>query len=99
MQDISSSISSSVTSTTCTTLGMACNSLSNKIFLKRIQVLRMHGMQCFNCTRTTYDVYDYTSGDETADTKNAVAPELIRICPNQPCNPSILSPSCIIKAS
>ena len=33
------------------------------------------------------------------NTKTAVAPELIRICPNQPCNPSILSPSCIIKAS
>ena len=54
-------------------------------------------MQCFNCTRPTYDVYDYTSGDETTNTKTAVAPELIRICPNKPCNPSILSPSCIIK--
>ena len=30
------------------------------------------------------------------NTKTAVAPELIRICPNQPCNPSVLSPSCII---
>ena len=57
---------------------MACNLLSNKIFLKRIRVLR-HGM------RPTYDVYDYTSGDETTNTKTAVAPELIRICPNQPC--------------
>ena len=33
------------------------------------------------------------------NTKTAVAPELIRICPNQPCNPSVLLPSCIIKAS
>ena len=33
------------------------------------------------------------------NTKTAVAPELIRICPNQPCNPSVLTPSCIIKAS
>ena len=64
MQAISLSISFSVTSTTHATLGMACNSLSNKIFLKRIRVLR-HGMQCFNCTRPTYDVNDYTSGDET----------------------------------
>ena len=98
MQAISSSISFSVTSTTRATLGMACNSLSNKIFLKRIRAL-CHGMQCFNCTRPTYDVYDYTTGDETANTKTAGAPELIRICPNQPCNSSILSPSCIIKAS
>ena len=30
------------------------------------------------------------------NTEIAVAPELIRICPNQPCNPSV---SCIIKAS
>ena len=33
------------------------------------------------------------------NTKTAVAPELIRICPNQPCNPSVLSLSCIINAS
>ena len=33
------------------------------------------------------------------NTKTTVAPELIRICPNQPCNPSVLSPSYIMKAS
>ena len=33
------------------------------------------------------------------NTKTAVAPELIGICPNQPCNPSVLSLSCIINAS
>ena len=80
MQAISSSISFSVTSTTHTMLGMACNSLSNKIFFKRMRVLH-HGMQCFDCMRTTYNVYDYTSGDQTTNTKTAVAPELIRICP------------------
>ena len=31
--------------------------------------------------------------------KTAVAPELIGICPNQQCNPSVLSLSCIINAS
>ena len=33
------------------------------------------------------------------NTKTGIAPELIEICPNQPCNPSVLSPSCIINAS
>ena len=84
---------SSVTSTTHATLSMACNSLS---FFKEY-VYKRPGMQCFNRTCPTYDIYDCTSGDET--TKNTVASEVIRICPNQPCNPSVLSPSCIIKAS
>ena len=69
-----------------------------KAFFKEC-VYMHHGMQCFNCTHPTYDVYDYTSGDKPANIKTAVAPELIRICPNQPCNPSVLSPSYIIKAS
>ena len=33
------------------------------------------------------------------NTTTAVAPELIGICPNQPCNPSVLSLSYIINAS
>ena len=32
-------------------------------------------------------------------TKTAVVPELIGICPNRPCNPSVLSLSYIINAS
>ena len=56
-------------------------------------------MQWFKHMRPTYDVYDCTSGDKTTNTKTAVAPELIGICPNQPCNPSVLSLSCIINAS
>ena len=33
------------------------------------------------------------------NTKTTVAPELIGTCPNQPCNPSVLSLSCIINVS
>ena len=58
-----------------------------------------HGMQWFKHTHPTYGVYDYTSRDKTTNTNTAVAPELIGICPNQTCNPSVLSLSCIINAS
>ena len=45
-----------------------------KSFLKEYVYCAMAGMQCFNCTHPTYDVYDYTSGDEITNAKTAVAP-------------------------
>ena len=38
-------------------------------------------------------------GAKPQNTKTAVAPDLIRICQNQPCNPSVLLLSCIINTS
>ena len=58
-----------------------------------------HGMKWFKhglSTRVQLMKFMITLPEtKPQNTKTAVAPELIRICPNQPCNPSVL---CIIKS-
>ena len=61
-----------------------------------------HGMQWFKhgSTRVQLMTFMITLLEtKQQNTKTAVAPEIIEICPNQPCNPSELSLSCIINAS
>ena len=48
---------------------------------------------------TCVQLMTFMTETKPQNTKTAVAPELIGICPNRPCNPSVLSLSCIINAS
>ena len=62
-----------------------------------------HGMQWFKyglstCVQLMTSMITLPE-TKPQNTKTAVAPALIGICPNQPCNPSVLSLSCIINAS
>ena len=62
-----------------------------------------HGMKWFKhglSTRVQLMTFMITLPEtKPQNTKTAVAPELIGICPNQPCSPSVLSLCCIINAS
>ena len=62
-----------------------------------------HGMQWFMhglSTRVQLMTFMITVPEtKPQNTKTAVAPEQTGICPNQPCNPSVLSLCCIINAS
>ena len=50
-----------------------------------------HGMKWFKHTRPTLMMFMITLLEtKPQNTKTAVAPEPIGICPNQPCNPSVL---------
>ena len=47
-----------------------------KAFFKEYVYMRL-GVQCFKCTRPTYDIYDKTKPQNTT---TSVAPKLIRTC-------------------
>ena len=79
---------------------IVCNLLYNS-FLQGIICVYISAMVCSGLsTRVQIMIFMITLPEtKPQNTKTSVAPELIGICPNQPCNPSVLSLSSIINAS